>query len=187
MRARQPGTAAVVAAAFAVSFAGTTWACGDKLVALGGGVGFQRVMVSRNPSHIVILLEPATGLNAANDRFNFAASLLLAGHEVFIVKNADDLKAQRDAPAPDLIMVDAARAKQIRLQPVAGGEGPLVMPVGYSAERGELEVTERNAGCVLVSAGRKSTQLLKAVELALKHRSRGVPLPCDKIGDSRKT
>lgn len=181
MAAKQIGTATVVAAALAFSFAGATWACGDKLVALGGGVGFQRVMVSRNPGRIVLLLEPATGLTAANDRFNLGASLSLAGHEVYIVKNADDLRAHDDGPAPDLILVDATRAKQLQLQPVAGGKGPLIMPVGYSAERGELEVTEQNAGCVMVSAGRKSAQLLKAVEIALKYRNRGVPLSCDKI------
>ena len=186
MAAKNVGTAAVVTAALAVSFAGTGWACGDKLVALGGGVGFQRVMVSRNPGHIVLLLEPATGLKAANDRFNFAASLSLAGHEVFIVKDANELRAQGEGPAPDLILVDATRAQQLRLRPVAGGMSPLIMPVEYSAERGELEVTEQGAGCVMVSGGRKSAQLLKAIETALKHRSRGQPLPCDKAADTKQ-
>ena len=65
MNIRQLGTAAVAAVAFAASLAGSAWACGDKLVALGGGVGFQRVVVSRNPGHIILMLEPASGLDAA--------------------------------------------------------------------------------------------------------------------------
>ena len=47
-------------------------ACGDKLVAMGGGVGFERVMVSRNPGHIILMLEPSTGLATANEKFNLA-------------------------------------------------------------------------------------------------------------------
>ena len=48
----------------AALLAGAALACGDKLVALGGGVGFERVIVSRNPGHIILMLEPATGLAA---------------------------------------------------------------------------------------------------------------------------
>jgi hypothetical protein len=53
MVVKQLGTAVVGAMVCAISFVGTAWACGDKLVALGGGVGFERIMVSRNPGHIV--------------------------------------------------------------------------------------------------------------------------------------
>jgi hypothetical protein len=186
MHARQFGTAAIVAAVGATALAGAAWACGDKLVALGGGVGFERVMVSRNPGHIVLLLEPATGLSAANTRFNLAGSLSLAGHEVFIVKDAEELRAQRDTIAPDLILVDAERAQQLQFQPVAGGTGPVIMPVAYSADRGEMSASEQQAGCVAVASGRKGAQVLKAVENALKLRSRGQAQPCDPGANSQK-
>ena len=81
-------------------------------------------MVSRNPGHIVLLLEPGTALTAANDKFNLAASLSLAGHEVFIAKSADELSARRDAAAPDLILVDASRAKPLELPPVSERRKP---------------------------------------------------------------
>ena len=178
--------AAAAATVCATSLAGAAWACGDKLVALGGGVGFERVMVSRNPGHIVLLLEPASGLAAANEKFNFAASLSLAGHEVFIVKNADDLRAQRDQVAPDLILVDAERAKQLQFQATAGGAGPMIMPVVYPTERGEAEVAEQQTGCVAVARGRKGAELLKAVEKALKLRSRGLPMTCEKGADRQQ-
>lgn len=186
MDAKQLGTVAVAAVACAISLAGTAWACGDKLVALGGGVGFERIMVSRNPGRIVLLLEPATGLTAANDRFNLAASLSLAGHEVSIARSADELRAQRDTASPDLILVDASRAKQLQLRVVAGGEDPMVMPVLYSADRRELAATEQQAGCVTVAAGRKGAQLLKAVEHALKLRSRGLQLSCERSANSQQ-
>lgn len=186
MFARQLGTAVIAAAVSVISVSGTASACGDKLVALGGGVGFERVVVSRNPSHIVLMLEPSTGLAMANDKFNLAGSLRLAGHEVFIVTNADELRAQRAAVRTDMILVDAARAVELQFQPVASGAAPVILPVAYSADRAEPAPTERQAGCVAVAGGRKGSQLLKAVEHALKLRSRGLPVSCGKSADSRQ-
>ncbi len=188
MDAKQFGTAGVAGAVCAISLAGAAWACGDKLVALGGGVGFERIMVSRNPGHIVLLLEPATGLTAANDKFNLGASLALAGHEVFVVKNVDHLnmRPHGDRPPPDLILIDATHAGQPKFQSVAAGKGPVIMPVLYPADRAELTVAERQIGCVTVAGGRKGSQLLKAVERALKLRSRGLPASCDQSAESRQ-
>lgn len=186
MQARTRVAAVSIAAALTIACGSAALACGDKLVALGGGVGFERVMVSRYPGHIILWLEPATGLKAANDKFNLAASLSLAGHEVFIVKNADEFREQRVAAAPDLILVDATRAAQLQLQPLAGGEAPAIMPVAYSADSGKLDVTGQQADCVTVAGGRKGAQLLKAVENTLKRRSRGLPMSCDKSADSQQ-
>lgn len=186
MNAGQLGTAALAAVTCAVSLAGSAWACGDKLVALGGGVGFQRVVVSRHPGHIIMVLEPASGLDAANERFNLVASLSLAGHEVFIVRNDDELREQRATANPDLILVDAASTKQYDSRP-AGGTGPAIIPVSYSAEGGPVTVSMQQSGCGSVDVGRKGAQLIKAVEGAMKLRSRGLPMPCDKEPASRQT
>lgn len=186
MAARQLGTVAIVAAVCAASLATAAWACGDKLVALGGGVGFDRVMASRNPGHIILMLEPATGLMAANDKFNLATSLKLAGHEVFVAKNADELREQRVAATPDLILVDASRAQQLQFQFVASGAAPVIMPVAYSSDGDGVAAADQQASCVTVVDGRKGAQVLKAVEHALKLRSRGLPMPCETSADSQK-
>lgn len=186
MDVKQFAASAAAAAVCATSLAGSAWACGDKLVAIGGGVGFERVMVSRNPGYIVLLLEPASGLAAANEKFNFAASLSLAGHEVFIVKNVDDLHAQRDQKAPDLILVDASRAAQLQAYATADGAGPMIMPVVYPTEHGKAEFANQQEACVTVAGGRNGAQLLKAVEQAMKLRSRGWPTTCEKGADRQK-
>lgn len=186
MKARQFGVAALAAVTCAVSFAGSAWACGDKLVALGGGVGFQRVIVSRNPSNIIMVLEPSSGLEAANKKFNLVTSLSLAGHEVSIARNNDELREQGAKAKPDLILVDAASSTQYEAQPVVGGTAPTVIPVSYS-EGGQVAVSAKQSGCGSVDVGRKGTQLLKAVEGALKLRSRGQPMPCDDGAPSQQT
>ena len=176
----------VIATVVGASLATAALGCGDKLVAMGGGVGFERVMVSRNPGHIILMLEPATGLAAANDKFNLAASLTLAGHEVFVVKSADDLREQRMAVAPDVILVDASRARQYEFHPVAAGIGPSIMQVAYLADGDGQAVAEPEAACVTVASGRKGAQVLKAVEQTMKLRRRGLPTPCDSNSVNRK-
>lgn len=160
-------------------------ACGDKLVAMGGGVGFERVMVSRNPGHIILMLEPSTGLAAANDKFNLAGSLKLAGHEVFVATSAENLREQRIAVAPDVILVDASRAKQFQFHPVAAGAGPSIVPVAYSADGGGQAVADPESACVTVASGRKGAQVLKAVEQTMKLRRRGLPTPCESNPDNQ--
>lgn len=186
MIAKQFGAAAIAATVCAISLASPASACGDKLVALGGGVGFERLMVSRNPGHIVLLLEPGSGLTAANDKFNLAASLSLAGHEVFIAKSVDELNARRDAAAPDLILVDASRAKPVEIQPGTKGAVPVILPVAYMADGSAVAAAYQPASCVTVVDDRKGAQVLKAVEHAMKLRTRGLPMPCEKSADSQK-
>ena len=187
MNARQLGVAVAATAACAISLAGSAWACGDKLVALGGGVGFQRVIVSRHPGHIILMLEPSSALEAANKRFNLAASLSLAGHEVVIATSDDELREQRATTKPDLILVDAASSNKYDLRASTAGAGPAIIPVTYYAEGGPMPVAAQTTACGSVDIGRKGSQLLKAVEGAMKLRSRGEALPCDAGTPSQKT
>ncbi len=187
MRSRPFGVAALAAVTCGVLLAGSALACGDKLVALGGGVGFQRVIVSRNPSNIIILLEPASGLEAANKRFNLVTSLSLAGHEVSIASSDEELSAHRATLKPDLILVDAESAKRYDVRSAAAGKGPTIIPVTYTVEGAQFPMSATQSGCGSVEVGRKGSQLLKAVEGALKLRSRGQPMPCDDATASQQT
>ena len=161
MKPRRLGIVVLAAATGAVLLAGSALACGDKLVALGGGVGFQRVMVSRHPGHIIILLEPASGLDAANKKFNLVTSLSLAGHEVSVARSDEELRQQRATAKADLILVDAGSVAQYRSM-AAGGTGPAVIPVSYT-EGGQIAVSTTKSGCGSVDVGRKGSTLLKAV------------------------
>ena len=181
------GGAMVAAIACAMSLSGSAWACGDKLVALGGGVGFQRVVVSRYPGHIILVLDPASGLEAANKRFNLVASLSLAGHEVSVAANDDELREHLTKQKADLILVDAASTVKYDMQPAAGGTQPAIIPVTYADGGSRLPVSMQQSGCGAVDVGRKGAQLVKAVEGAMKLRSRGEPLPCSKSAAGRHT
>lgn len=186
MVVRRFGASLVVLSACVLSLAGPAWACGDKLVALGGGVGFDRIVVSRNPSNIVLLLEPGSGLTAANDKFSLAASLTLAGHEVSIAKSTDELSAQLAKAAPELIMVDALRSSPVEVRPAADGAMPVIMPVEYFTDGSTVPASYRPSGCVTAAEGRKGESVLKAVERTLKLRSRGQSTACETDAASQK-
>jgi hypothetical protein len=187
MVVRQFGAALVAATACALSLGGPAWACGDKLVALGGGVGFERIVVSRNPGHIVLLLEPGSGLAAANDKFNLVASLTLAGHEVFIAKSADELRTQLAKTPTDLVMVDAARSKPIELPSATNVASPAILPVEYFADGSTVPASYRTSACVAMAEGKKGATVLKAVEHTLKLRSRGQSISCETAKSSQQT
>ena len=113
-------------------------------------------------------------------------SLSLAGHEVSIAKNDEELRAQRATAKPDLILVDAANADQYDVRSAASGNGPTIIPVSYAVEGSQFPVSAKS-GCGSVDVGRKGSQLLKAVEGALKLRSRGQPMPCDESTATQQT
>ncbi len=185
MGAIRVGMGRFLALGYGLLLTGGALACGDKLVAMGGGVGFDRVVVSRNPSHIILMLEPATGLAEANEKLNLSGSLSLAGHEVFVARNAEELRAHRLAVAPDLILVDAGRPVELEPHPVVDRKDPVILPVAY-APSSDLAVEKLGAGCVAIIEGKKGTQLLKTVERVLKLRSRGETMPCEKSVESQK-
>jgi hypothetical protein len=60
------------------------------------------------------------------------------------------------------------------------------MPVLYPADDPKLTAMSRHTACVTVAEGRKGSQLLKAVERALKMRSRGQSVPCQSRSESRQ-
>ena len=166
-------------AAVAAVVTGTALACGDKLVALGGGVGFERVVMSRHPGRIVLLAEPATGLAAANDRFNIASGLALAGHDVQVVKDSSELGRPEHGHTPDLILVDVSRVGQLQLHPTVGSKVPIILPIAYAGAGDAVAAPGPQDGCVTIANGRKGAPVLQAVEKALKLRSRGLHMPCE--------
>jgi hypothetical protein len=153
--------------------------CGDKLVALGGGVGFDRVVASRHPGRIALLLEPASALAQANERFNLASALSLAGHDVAVAADRAGLEAALAAAPTDLVLVDAALAGNLHPTQAPAGRGTVILPVVFAASPSETVALEQQLGCVTDAGDRDGRRLLRTVEKVLKLRHRGQPLPCE--------
>ena len=161
-------------------------ACGDKLVALGGGVRFERVVVSRHPGRILLVLSPGSGLDAANSRFNLAASLALAGHTVVKIGDPAELGDTLTDDPVDLVLVDSSDFRGIALRTGSVDLAPTIVPVKYQGLSPAGTSAGKAADCVADAGERKGKTLLRTVEKTLDLRSRGLPSGClDGPGSNR--
>ena len=62
----------------------------------------------------------------------------------------------------------------------------MILPVAYLSDGSPVAAAYQQGGCVTVVDDHKGAQVLKAVEHAMKLRSRGQPMPCEKSADSQK-
>jgi hypothetical protein len=170
--------AVCVIAGLLISTAAPSMACGDKLVALGGGVRFERVVVSRHPGRILLVLSPGSGLAEANSRFNLASALALAGHAVVEIDDPSKLDDQLTAEPVDLILVDASDFQGIALHSRATGQGPAIMPVKFRDEPPAHASAGWAPDCIADAGERKGKTLLRTVEKTLDLRSRGLSGAC---------
>jgi len=155
------------------------FACGDKLVALGGGIQFERVMVSRHPSRIAVLLSPASGLEGANREFNLVASLTLVGHDVTVVASHEELDALLEHSRQHLVLVDYADTARMFRRTAAVVSMPDVLPVLVRPTAAELRAAEREIGCIAEISSRSDRKTLRRVEELLEARSKNKRLPCE--------
>lgn len=176
---------AALAAAASVVSAPASQACGDKLVPLGGGVRFEQIHASRHPGKIILFLNPASRLPAANDEFRLDAALQKAGHAVRTVASRDELDLALRSGNPDLVLVDWSDV--VQLQALLDGEAgsPPVLPVLYRPTAEELLAAREQARCVAPAAKRRGRMaVMQSVEEILERRGKGLPADCGTGGQS---
>jgi hypothetical protein len=149
-------------------------ACGDKLVALGGGMSFERVFSSRHPGKLILFLRPDSALRAANADLRIDAALERAGHNVRTVATRAELEqALRDASA-DLVVADWVDARELNTE--VGGQ-VAILPVSAGSERRAAA----SSGCLVDASKRKGRQVVHAVEQVLTKHNKGLPSPCSQL------
>lgn len=147
------------------------YACGDKLVALGGGMSFQRVFSSRHPSQLILYMPAASALRAANKEMQIDATLTRAGHTVRTVTTRDELdEAMRNAAA-DLVVTDWVDAREVNSD--LGGR-VAVLPV----LAGGKATGATRAGCSVDAVKYRGRLVVRAVEQVLSTHSKGLPPAC---------
>lgn len=167
--------------------AGVTWACGDKLVAQGGGVRFEQVVVSRHPGRILMVVSPGSGLAEANSRFNLASSLRLVGHTVITADGPEAIDDSLLGNMVDLVLVDATEFRGAALHSSAVGQGPTILPVVFREVATSHPSTGLAPDCIANAAERKGRALLKTVETTLARRSKGQSVGCTDSPTGRRT
>jgi hypothetical protein len=152
-------------------------ACGDKLVALGGGVPFDRIGKQLYPGSVILYLNPETSLNSAVADLRLDSALMRAGHSVRTVTSRSDLESALRAAKTDVVLMDLADAVELNAR--LTDEVP-TLPVLYGARAGEPAGAPDR--CVLDADKKRAMKLFKAVNRIIEGREKGQPVDCVQIG-----
>jgi hypothetical protein len=151
--------------------------CGDKFVVLGRGVRFQRVYTAAHPASILIYMNPASHMPAAEREYQLQAILKLAGHKASIVEDASELPKALGAKNYDLVIADVSDATALQREAGAAASKPSVIPLVYNPTGAELKAAEKQYSC-LVQASKKNHQLLAVIDEAMLGKLKGTGVQC---------
>jgi hypothetical protein len=150
--------------------------CGDKFVLLGRGA---RVARTKYPSSILIFMNPASHLPAAEKEFRLEATLKAAGHKARSAGTEAEVRKEIESGKYDLVLADVADASALRKDAGAAASKPVVLPLLYKPTPAEMSAAERDASC-LVRPSKQSRDLLAVVDQTLADRRKGGSAACDK-------
>lgn len=173
MRRRAFLISAAVAGALALG-QGMAAGCGDKFVLIGG---FARVNRSKFPSRVLVFMNPASRVPAAEKEFHVEATLTAAGHKTKVVESASEVGKALESGKYDLVLADVADVPGLRKQCAATASRPAVLPILYKPTEAELAAAEKEANC-LVRPSKKSSDLLAVIDETMKDRSKGIAPNC---------
>lgn len=153
--------------------------CGDKLVLLGRGIRFQRMIATKNPATILVYLNPSSGISSADREYQLRALLKLAGHKPRAVATATELTREITSGTYDLILADYADTAALEKQITTAKAKPGLIPVMYNPSADQRAAAEKEYSCVLAPA-KKNYDLLKVIDQAMTTRPENSGPKCQK-------
>jgi hypothetical protein len=155
------------------------FACGDKLVLLGRGIRFQRMLATKHPATILIYLNPVSGISAADREYQLRPLLKLAGHKPRTVSTPGELTKEIGSGSYDLVLADYSDAAAVEKQVSSGKPKPTLIPVMYNPKADQRAAAEKEYSC-LVAPSKKNYDLLKVIDEAMVTRPGGSGPKCQK-------
>ena len=153
---------------------GVASGCGDKFVLIGGAARINR---SKFPSRVLVFMNPASRVPAAEKEFHVEATLTAAGHKAKVVESEAEVAKALESGKYDLVLADVADVPELRKQCGASASKPAVLPLLYKPTAAELSAAEKEANC-LVRPSKKSSDLLAVIDETMRDRSKGIAPNC---------
>jgi hypothetical protein len=155
-------------------------ACGDKLVLLGRGIRFQRMLATKHPAAILVYLRPESGISAADREYHLDALLKLAGHKPRAVTNAVEFTKELASNSYDLVLADYSDAAALEKEMRGSKAKPTLVPVVYNPTEAERAAAEKQYSC-LVAPAKKNYEMLTVIDEAMASRGEGTGVKCRKV------
>ena len=161
---------AVAVLGSAALFSGTVgFACGDKLLAIGRGVRFQRAYAQR-PANVLIYSN-GNQIGATVRSARLQTTLKQAGHKLQTAEGPSQLNEALQLGKVDVVLADFADLAGITRQLQSAPSKPVVLPVLLKPSKTELTAAQREYKFALKAPG-DEVQFLVAIDEAMKLRLR---------------
>jgi ABC-type amino acid transport substrate-binding protein len=144
-------------------------ACGDKLLAIGRGIRFQRAYASR-PAYVVIYSNGSQN-GAALKSVKIQTTLKQAGHVIQIIEGVSQLDEALKSGKVDVVLTDFADAAGITGQLKSAPSKPVILPILFKPSKAELAAAQREYKFAL-KAPADEVRYVTAIDEAMKLRLR---------------
>jgi hypothetical protein len=168
-----------LAGVFLILVSQSLFACGDKLVLLGRGIRFQRMIATKHPATILVYLNPGTGISAADREYQLRSLLKLAGHKPRSVTSAAELSMELGSGKYDLVLADYSDAPALEKEVNAAKARPALIPVVYNPSANQRASAEKEYSC-LIAPSKTNYDLLNVVDQAMVSRAENSSPICKK-------
>jgi ABC-type amino acid transport substrate-binding protein len=144
-------------------------ACGDKLLAIGRGVRFQRAYAA-TPASLVIYFAGAQS-DATLSSTKLQTKLRQAGHKLQIIEGGSQLDAALKSGKVDVVLVDFGDLAGVTRLLQSAPSKPVILPILFKPSKAELAAVQREYKFAL-TAPADEIQYLTAIDEAMKSRLR---------------
>jgi ABC-type amino acid transport substrate-binding protein len=158
------GSALLVVAALGGTAA---FACGDKLLAVGRGVRFQRVYAARE-AHLVIYSTPARN-GARLSGAKLQTMLRQAVRKLEFAKDGAQLDRALNSGRVDVVLVDFADLAEVARQLQSAPSKPVILPMLLNPSKSDFTAAKKQYKFVL-KANADESEYLFAIDEVMKSR-----------------
>ena len=144
-------------------------ACGDKLLAIGRGVRFQRAYAERQANLVIYSNGAQNGATLSST--GLQATLKRAGHKLQIVQDGSQLDEALKSGKVDVVLVNFADLGGITRLLQSAPSRPIIVPILFKASKAELAAVQKEYKFALKGPA-DEFEFLTAIDEAMKLRVR---------------
>jgi ABC-type amino acid transport substrate-binding protein len=142
-------------------------ACGDKLLAIGRGVRFQRAYAERQANLVIYSYGAQNGATLSSTTLQ--ATLKRAGHKLQIVQDGSQLDEALKSGKVDVVLVNFGDLGGITRLLQSAPSKPIIVPILFKPSKAELAAALKEYRFAL-KAPADEFQYLSAIDEAMKAR-----------------
>jgi ABC-type amino acid transport substrate-binding protein len=144
-------------------------ACGDKLLAIGRGVRFQRAYAQYQANLVIYSAGTQSGATLSSTKLQ--TTLRRAGHKLQIVEGGSQLDEALKSGRVDVVLVDFGDLAGVTRLLQSAPSKPVILPILFKPSKTELAAAQREYKFAL-KAPSDDVQYLTAIDEAMKSRLR---------------